>query len=211
VEAANICSMTLLAPRDPPLYTIGHSNHSVEFFLALLERYGIATLVDARSQPYSQYSPQFNHATLERVLEAAGLEYVFAGDSLGGRPRDRSHYDADGRALYFKMAAGEEFRDGLARLRFLAEERGPVALLCSEEDPTNCHRRLLIGRVLAEEGGTILHIRGDGRLQEESSLGGVRKASSLAQRGLFDETEDSSWKSIQSVSPARQRSSSSSH
>ncbi len=203
--------MTLLVPRDAPVYTIGHSNHSVERFLALLARHGIATLVDARSQPYSQYAPQYNHAALERLIEATGLEYAYAGDSLGGRPRDSSQYDAAGRALYFKMAASEEFREGLARLKLLAEERGPVALMCSEEDPTNCHRRLLIGRVLAEEGGTILHIRGDGRLQEESSLGGVRKASSLAQRGLFDETEDSSWKSIQSVSPARPRSSSSSH
>ena len=68
------------------LYSIGHSNVEIEFFLDLLGRYRIETLVDSRSQPYSRYSPQFNKEALSRSTLEAGVDYVYMGDALGGRP-----------------------------------------------------------------------------------------------------------------------------
>lgn len=200
---------TLEAPSA--IFSLGHSNQPLDRLLNLLHTHGIRALVDVRSQPVSQYSPHFNHAPLKDAVEEAGLEYVFAGDTLGGRPNGPQFYDRAGHVLYYMVADADFFRDGISRLAFLAEERGPVAIMCSEEDPTNCHRRLLIGRVLGDEGYQLLHIRGNGRVQMEAELPGGRKVSSRLQTGFFDRAEESAWKSTRSVLPARPQSAFSRH
>ena len=68
------------------IYTIGHSNHESEAFLALLQEHDITLLVDVRSSPYSRYVPQANRETLAHALEAAGIGYRWVGDRLGGKP-----------------------------------------------------------------------------------------------------------------------------
>jgi uncharacterized protein (DUF488 family) len=193
------------------VYTIGHSNQSTERFVRLLTARGVNVLVDIRSQPYSQVAPQFNHGALAPVVERAGIEYAFAGDTLGGRPQGREFYDHDGRVLYYKVAQSENFAIGLSRLKLLVEQYERVAIMCSEEDPANCHRRLLVGRVLAEEGFAVRHIRGDGRVQDETEVSGAHKVSSLVQRGFFDDGEESLWRSTRSVLPAGRQRDSSSH
>lgn len=99
------------------------------------------------------------------------------------------------------VAESNAFRAGLARLE-KGLRQSVVAVLCAEEDPTGCHRRLLVSRVLAECGVTVQHIRRDGRLQMEDEL-------QSAQLGLFDGVEAPAWKSIPSVSLKRRQSSSS--
>jgi hypothetical protein len=86
--------------------------------------------------------------------------------------------------------------DGLGRLKDGAE-RFRVAMLCSEEDPTNCHRRLLITSVLAEDGINVEHIRGDGAIVTEADL--VTLEQGPCQDGLFGE-ENARWRSTRSVS-----------
>jgi uncharacterized protein (DUF488 family) len=58
------------------IYTIGHSNHSGEAFLALLHQHEITCLVDVRSQPYSRYNPHFNREALALSLKAAQIGYA---------------------------------------------------------------------------------------------------------------------------------------
>jgi uncharacterized protein (DUF488 family) len=181
--------------------TIGHSNHSLDHFLDLLRRHAIQVIADVRSHPYSAYSSHFDHGHLMKAVRAEGLQYIYLGAELGGRPRGDAYYDADGRVLYDKVAESSEFRSGLARLeKGLGQYR--VALLCAEEDPAGCHRRLLVGRVLAQRGIAVEHIRGDGRLQAEDEL-------QEAQLGLFDGVEAPVWKSIPSVSLKKRQSASS--
>lgn len=60
------------AIKQPRIYSIGHSDHSIEAFLVLLRCYQITMVVDVRSQPYSQWTPQFNRESLARALEDAG-------------------------------------------------------------------------------------------------------------------------------------------
>jgi hypothetical protein len=52
------------------LFTLGHSNHSLEKFIRLLEDNGVMTLVDVRSAPFSRHNPHFNRESLERELPA---------------------------------------------------------------------------------------------------------------------------------------------
>ena len=151
-----------------PVYTIGHSNHALESFMELLRRHGIGEVIDVRSSPYSRYNPQFNYNALETALEAAGIEYTFLGGELGGRPADRSCYDTDGRVLYDRLAETDLFQDGISYVTRHADESRTV-LMCSEKDPLDCHRALLIAGALADRGVTVDHILADGALETHAA------------------------------------------
>ena len=147
------------------LFTIGHSNHPLTTFLGLLQQHDIEVLVDTRSQPYSRYVPHFNTRPLSQALIQTGIQYLGLGHQLGGRPRDPALYDDRGRVDYGLLAASRPFQVGLERIRLgLAHFR--VAILCSEENPSRCHRGRLISRLLTAEMVAVQHIRGDGRLQD---------------------------------------------
>jgi uncharacterized protein (DUF488 family) len=167
----------------------------------LLRRHGIEVLVDIRSRPYSRHAPQFNAAAIEATLSGNGIRYLFLGRELGGRPVEVTYYDTKGRVDYALVERSRPFLDGIKSVeREIQSNR--ISLLCSEEDPARCHRRLLVGRALEERGFTLRHIRGDGSLQIEGETEG-------GQPVLFPEREASPRKSIRSVSRKRRRPSSS--
>lgn len=151
-----------------------------------------------RSQPYSRYTPHFSREALREDVTNAGLHYLFMGKALGGRPADPSLYDEEGHVRYDAVSRTPEFTEGIARLRQGAA-RFRVALLCSEDDPIHCHRRLLVGRFLRDDGVGVLHIRGDGRIEPEAGVV-ARERPPGGQLGLFDDAEVRPWRSIRSVS-----------
>jgi uncharacterized protein (DUF488 family) len=145
------------------IYTIGHSDHELDRFVALVRGQGVDTVVDVRSQPYSHWVPAYNRETLRGALEAAGLAYVFMGDALGGRPGDLSLYDSDGLVPnYERVAATPAFQEGIEALVRLAGEAS-VAILCSEGDYRQCHRARLITPALLALDVRVTHILPDGR------------------------------------------------
>jgi uncharacterized protein (DUF488 family) len=196
-----------MAESGPRALTIGHSNHPFDHFLQLVKDHQVEVIVDTRSQPYSKYSPQYDQESLRNALTAAGVKYVFMGRELGGRPNGAEFYDEEGHVLYGRVAESPLFLEGLERLeKGLQAHR--VALLCSEENPAGCHRRLLVGRVLGQRGTAIDHIRGDGRLQSEAELI-QEETGDDGQLSLFDHAAIPPWKSIPSVLPKKRQNSSS--
>ena len=152
--------MTVIETR---VLTIGHSNHPLETFVALLKQRGVTTLADVRSAPYSRFNPHFNRKSLDAALQAHGVAYLFLGQALGGRPEDRSCYEK-GRVRYDRLARTPLYREGIDRVMERAEvER--LALMCAEREPLDCHRTLLIGRSLAERNVAVAHILADGALE----------------------------------------------
>ena len=107
------------------LYTIGHSNHPIDRFLAALGEHAIEVLIDVRSWPGSRWCPQFNRKDLQAALAQQRIQYQWRGPCLGGRGDTSIH--AEG----FLRDMGEVLR--------LAESQN-VALLCSERHPRDCHR-----------------------------------------------------------------------
>ena len=160
------------APRFP-IFTIGHSNHPLEAFVALLRRHDVDELVDVRSAPYnrSAYTAHFNRNVLEASLDDYGIRYVFMGSELGGRPADRSCYDAHGRVRYERLAQTDDFLFGVQNLLRDANEQR-IALMCSEKEPLDCHRTLLVAHALTTEYGAeandVQHIGADGRLESHA-------------------------------------------
>jgi len=159
------------APRDAEtrIMSIGHSNHTLDVFIALLTQHRVGVLVDVRSRPHAKYATHFDQQSLREAVVAASVKYLYMGRELGGQPDDASFYDADGHVIYTRLAESPRFIEGIERLARGAREHR-VAIMCSEEDPASCHRRLLIGHALAARGIALDHIRGDGRLQTEAEL-----------------------------------------
>ena len=156
--------MSDLSP--PGLFSIGHSNMQMEEFVDLLGSHQIATLADVRSAPYSSYSPWFGKRDLKGRLTKAGIRYVFMGKELGGRPEGEEYYyqhRSEKRVHYDKVAETQLFQDGLEELWKMAGS-ARTAMMCSEEEPGECHRYKLITWQLYEQSRQVTHILRDGSL-----------------------------------------------
>lgn len=176
-------------------FTIGHSNHGPDRFGELVVEAGLEVVVDVRSVPRSGYAPHFDQAPLRSALQRIGVDYVFLGGALGGRPADDACYDADGHVRYDRVAASSAFAEAMGRLRSLLVDQR-VAVMCGEEDPTHCHRRVLVGRVLLDAGVDVVHVRGDGRHQPEAELAPLPPV--VVEQDLFGD-ERSTWRSARPV------------
>jgi Protein of unknown function, DUF488 len=151
------------------LYSIGHSNHDLARLLQLLHSAGVTAVADVRSQPSSQRLPHFSRSQLEEELRGCEIDYAFLGRELGGRPPDIGLYNGEGRVDYQRVRATPAFQRGLD---FLCQslDQFTVAMLCSEEDPLDCHRGLMIAPALVERGIEPAHLRGDGSVESTAEF-----------------------------------------
>ena len=153
------------------LFTIGHSNHSLEFFVEMLHRYDITAVADVRSAPYSRYVVHFNKDDIEQTLRSKGIQYIFLGNAIGGKPSDRSLYTSGGAVRYDALARLATFQAGLDRLQKGLAGDWRIGLMCAEEDPSKCHRHLLIAREMENDRKIpVWHIRADGTLVRAREL-----------------------------------------
>jgi Protein of unknown function, DUF488 len=136
------------------IFTIGHSTHPIEEFIALLKNYGIEQLVDVRTVPKSRHVPQFNSDALASALGDHGVAYVHL-KALGGlRHAKKDSINTAWRNSSFRgyadYMATEEFAKGIDRLIELAKVKRTV-IMCAEAVPWRCHRSL-VGDALLVRG-----------------------------------------------------------
>ena len=151
------------------LFSIGHSNLEFPRFVQLLQQSGVCAVVDVRSQPFSKWLPWSSRPSLEPQLRDYEIGYHCMGDLLGGRPRQANVYDSEGRVDYQRLKATSAFQKGLDRLSQALEDFR-LAMLCSEPDPIECHRGLLIAPAMKERGIAATHIRSDGTLESQADF-----------------------------------------
>src|ERR1700685_4110245 len=172
------------------VFTVGHSTHPLEFFIALLRRHGITAICDVRSKPYSRMQPQFNREKLEQALPAHGIEYRFLGKELGGRSDDPACYKA-GKVQYARIAETEPFKRGLKHVLRGIREHFRIAIMCAEKEPLECHRSILVSRHLAALGIGIAHMHADGRLEShDAALSRLARILNLQDRHMFASSAD---------------------
>lgn len=150
------------------LFTIGYSGLDDAEFARLLVKNGVNVVCDVRSTPYSIYKPAFSRRAFREFLNASAIKYIFLGEQLGARPKDRSCY-VDGQATYERISGTSLFKEGLDRLRTGVEKLN-LALVCSERDPIECHRAILVCRNLPDLRSRISHIHTDGSVESQDDF-----------------------------------------
>jgi uncharacterized protein (DUF488 family) len=172
------------------VFTIGHSTHPQERFIALLRQHSITALCDVRSKPYSRLNPQFNREALEETLLAHGIAYRFLGKELGARS-DNPHCYERGKVQYDRLAETDLFKQGLKRVLRGVKDGFRVALMCAEKEPLECHRTILVARHLAALGVSVTHIHADGSLEShDSALSRLARLVNLPEHDMFHSREE---------------------
>lgn len=166
------------------IWTVGHSNHTAERFIELLQQYQITAVCDVRSVPLSKYTTHFNKEAIRSTLRHHGISYVYLGSELGGRSQDRSCYEG-GRLQFHLLSKADVFQKGLGRV-IQGAQQYRIALMCSENDPIECHRMILVSRHLVAKGVSVEHIRGDGRSETHNeALGRLLQQLGMHSDSLF--------------------------
>lgn len=175
---------------EETVFTIGHSTHPQELFIALLRQHGITALCDVRSKPYSRVNPQFNRDELEKVLPEQGIVYRFLGKELGARSDDPHCYEG-GKVQYGRLAETGLFKHGLRRVRRGMKEGFRIALMCAEKEPLECHRTILVARQLAALGIPVAHIHADGHIEShDEALSRLARMVNLPEQDMFHSREE---------------------
>jgi len=142
------------------VWTVGHSNHALDMFVALVRAHGVAHIADVRKMPRSRHNPQFNIDTLPTALTAAGLGYTHCAGLGGLRREDPDSINRGWRNPSFRAYADymqtDMFAAELTRLVDMAH-REHVAIMCAEAVWWRCHRSLIADALVAR-GEPVVHI-----------------------------------------------------
>jgi uncharacterized protein (DUF488 family) len=152
------------------IFTVGHSNHTIDYFYELLESQQINCLVDVRSMPASKYSPQFNQEPLKNFLKSKGVVYMHFKDEFGARHEEEEVLDENGQVDFELFRKTFNFQQGVERVDIGASKGYRIALMCSEGDPLECHRFSMIAFYLDEIGFDVKHIMKDKQLKTHKQL-----------------------------------------
>lgn len=151
------------------IWTLGHGQRTFDEYVEMLTDHDINEVVDIRSKPVSRFKPHFNRDRFRAALLEIDFEYRYLGDKLGGMPNSEAYYDAEGHTLYTLLSREPWFVDAIGELERLVAKHN-VALTCLEEEPERCHRHLLVGKMLADRGIDVQHIRHAGYLETQQEL-----------------------------------------
>jgi uncharacterized protein (DUF488 family) len=127
------------------IYTIGHTQKTLERFIRLLQEAGVDGVIDIRLRNTSQLAGFAKRDDLAFLLrEGFGIEYEHRPD-LAPTSRILDGYRADGDWHAYERAFLPLLTDRDAEAigdEILSRYRRPC-LLCSEPTPDHCHRRLV--------------------------------------------------------------------
>lgn len=140
------------------LFTVGHSTYDLEYFLELIQHYDINCIVDVRSTPYSKYSSQFNLESIKTFLRSNNIVYIYMGKEFGARRSDMKLYAKEGYLDFEKVKEDDDFKLGIRRIEDGLEKGYNIAFMCTEKNPLDCHRCILVGKNFKDLGNKVLNI-----------------------------------------------------
>ncbi|MCY6959224.1 DUF488 domain-containing protein [Clostridium brassicae] len=159
-------------------YTIGHSTRNLNEFITILEEYRIDYLIDIRSKAITsnKYTEKFNRRDLENKLKDNKIKYFYFGEELGEIRKDGRVLDEEVNVDFHKVIECNLFKKGIHQIIQMLREKRRVVLMCSERNPLNCHRSILVGYTLSRKGIYMEHIidesasKSQSRIEEEIFL-----------------------------------------
>ncbi|ACP49603.1 protein of unknown function DUF1130 [Sulfolobus islandicus Y.N.15.51] len=152
------------------LFTIGHSNRSLEDFMEILRKYNVEILIDVRRWPKSSRYPHFNKENLKKALEQSGIEYLWKEQLGGYRKIGKDVEDIDigkcfksegFRAYAIYILTNERVMEALEDIRRINKIK---MIMCSEKFPWNCHRKIISDWFLTR-GDEVVHL-----IEKESTI-----------------------------------------
>ncbi len=154
-----------------PIYTIGYSVLTLTEFREILEEYKISVVVDVRSMPYSKFRPEYNKDSLREWLDIHNILYRHYQREFGAR-QEAPALLTNGQVDFHKMRYSLPFQEGITKICKGLEQGYTFLLLCSEADPMECHRGILIGRTFHELKYPVVHLvpRGEKKTQTQEEL-----------------------------------------
>ena len=152
------------------LFTIGHSQYTPEYFIKLLEKHNVNYILDVRSTPYSKYAQQFNKENIYIFLKKHGMMYAYMGKYFGARPVESFLYHEEGYLDFEKVIRGERFHIGAENVILGLAQGNNIAFMCTEKDPMDCHRAIMVARAFDLKGIEVNHILSNGKLQTQREL-----------------------------------------
>lgn len=161
------------------LFTIGHSNRTLDDFLALLVASNVQCVVDVRRLPGSRALPHFDAEPLQAALAGIDIAYwreaALCGRRTAGEVRGLPTDNFWRNASFSRYAAwtrGTEFQTALDALLVRAQAEC-CAVMCAEAVWWRCHRRIITDCALAR-GCNVWHILGPGRVVAATLTAGAR-------------------------------------
>lgn len=140
------------------LYTIGHSQHKLEQFLIMLQKYKINYVVDVRSVPYSKFAADYNKENIKAFLGRYDIQYIYQGGNFGARPVDLDLYNEEGYLDFQRVAATTRFQKAMEQILKGIQADNKIALMCTEKNPIDCHRCILVAKAFVECQVNVDHI-----------------------------------------------------
>ena len=152
------------------IYTIGHSNYTVEKLIDMLKHYNINCVVDIRGTPYSKYNVQFDKETIRYTLSKAGFIYIYMAKELAAKRINKQSYNDEGYSDFEKVINEKEFLEGIERLKNGCNKGYNIALLGAMQEPIRCHRSILVGKALRKAGFDVKHILDDYSIASQDDI-----------------------------------------
>lgn len=152
------------------IFTIGHSQHRKDYFLDMLRTYDINYIIDVRSIPFSKHAPNYNKDILKASLISNKINYAFMGEYFGARPKSVDLYSEKGYLDFNKVKNSKPFLIGVKNVLKGIELGNRIALMCTEKDPIECHRAILVANAFYERGIDVEHILSNKTLQNHNIL-----------------------------------------
>ena len=152
------------------VFTVGCSTNSLDDFLRLLKINEINCLVDVRSTPFSKYTSQFNKEVLKNFLNKNNISYIWMGKEFGARRDNRSLYSVHGYLDFEKVRKDPDFLLGVDRIKRGIIKGYKISLMCTEKDPIDCHRTILVAKGLEENDIEVNHVLQNGKLISQRKI-----------------------------------------
>ena len=140
------------------LFTIGHSIYDINYFINLIKIYNINCIVDVRSIPYSKYSKQYNKDIIKSILNKNNIIYIHMGQEFGARRENKELYSKDRYLDFEKVVYDGDFLKGVERIKTGLNKGYNISFMCTEKEPEECHRCILVGRYFNNIGYDVINI-----------------------------------------------------
>lgn len=127
----------------------------------MVDKYDINCIVDVRSNPFSRYYSDFNSNSLSNILKSRDKLYMSMKE-LGAKRFEEEVYSIENQVLFNRVYKTKAFQRGIERIHKGMDLGYKIVIMCSEKNPIECHRSIMIGRYLSDNGYDVQNILHNG-------------------------------------------------